>query len=92
MVLTLFKDGESKWSRCGPRTLLVSPGSATCGRPWETTDEYIIALNGDHSTMVKFSKHDDRDCARVRDVLKSYINSAVPTIRSRIDKEKNQRL
>ena len=42
--------------------------------------------------MVKFSKHDDRDCARVRDVLKSYINSAVPTIRSRIDKEKNQRL
>ena len=92
MMVTLFKDGESKWSRNGHCTLLVSPVSATCGRPWETSDEYVISLNGDHSTMVKFSENDRSDYPKVRDVLKSYINSAVPTIRSRMTEGENQRL
>lgn len=91
-MLTFLKDEESRWSRCGPRTLLVSPVSATYGRPWEITDEYIISLNGDHSTMVKFSRNDRSDYPKVCDVLERYIDAAVPTIRSRMDKEENQRL
>ena len=91
-MLMLLKDGESRWSRCDPGTLLVNPYSATCGRPWETTDEYTISLNGDNSTMVKFSENDRSDYPKVCDVLESYIKSAVSTIRSRMNKEKNQRL
>lgn len=89
-MLTLSKDGELNWSRSGPRALLVSPFSATCGRPWETVDEYIISLNEDHSTMLKFSENDRRDYSKVCDVLESYLRSAVPTVRSRMNKEKNQ--
>jgi len=91
-MLTLPKDSESNWSRCGPHVLLVSFDSATRGRPWETTNEYKISLKGDHSTMVKFSENDRSDYSKVCNVLKSYANSAVPTIRSRMNKEKNQRL
>jgi hypothetical protein len=42
--------------------------------------------------MVKFSENDRSDYPKVCNVLKSYVNSAVPTIRSRMNKEKNQRL
>lgn len=89
---TLPKDSKSNWSRCGPRVLLVSPESATRGRPWETTNDYKISLKGDHSTMVKFSKNDRSDYSKVCSVLKSYVNFAVPTIRSRMNKEEDQRL
>ena len=91
-TVNAFKDGESKWSRSGSPKLLVSPFSATCGRPWETTVKYKISLNGDHSTMVKFSENDRIDYPKVCDVLESYLKSAVPTIRSRMSKGKNQRL
>ncbi len=42
--------------------------------------------------MVKFSENDRSDYSKVCNVLKSYVNSAVPTIRSRMNKETNQRL
>ena len=91
-MLTLVEDSELRWSRSGPRTLLVNPASASCGRPWERTDEYVISLNGDHSTMVKFSENDRSDYPKVCDVLESYTKSAVQTIESRMNEDRKHGL
>ncbi|KAK1751162.1 hypothetical protein QBC47DRAFT_392355 [Echria macrotheca] len=48
---------DGTWSRSGPPVLLVNPASATCN--WSRKDKSrTIPIDGDHSTMVKFSLGD----------------------------------
>ncbi|VUC32123.1 unnamed protein product [Clonostachys rosea] len=39
--------------------LLVNQHSATYGRQWETNEEYVRSIDGDHKTMIKFSPTSD---------------------------------
>ena len=83
---TVVQDPQTKqWTRTGPPALLVSPGSASCGRPWETGAEYAISLNGNHSDMVKFYSTGLDDYVIVRDVLQTYIKDACSIIKSRME-------
>jgi hypothetical protein len=77
---------SNKWSRTGPAELLVDPASATCGRNWETGDDYKISLDGDHSTMVKFSETDRNGYPKVRNVIEDFVEHAIPTIKSRLQR------
>jgi len=43
----------------GEPTVLVDIVSATHSRPWELEDRYILAINRNHSDLVKFSKQDE---------------------------------
>ena len=85
MKLKSWKDpGSKKWSRSGPATLLVNPVSATQGRSWETSDNYKVSINADHSGMVKFSEYDRDGYEKVRDVLKDFISHAGVVIGARM--------
>ena len=64
--------------------LLVDPASATHGRPWEFGDEYIVSLDGDHSTMIKFSGNDRDGYEKVCDVVQDLARNAVTVIEARI--------
>jgi hypothetical protein len=80
-----IQDDQSKrWSRNGPKVLLVDPASATHGRPWETGDDYILSLDGDHSTMIKFSENDRDGYEQVCDVVQDFIQNAGTVIGARI--------
>ena len=72
------------WSRTGPRRLLVNPASASQGRTWEVGDDFIISLNGDHSSMVKFSENDQNGYEKVLYVVQSLTSNANTAIEARI--------
>lgn len=47
------------WSRSGPKTVLVTPESATGGLyHTQTAPDLIFPINEDHSNMVKFAAND----------------------------------
>jgi hypothetical protein len=63
----------------GPPTILVDVSSATHGRPWEIEPHHIQPINRTHSTLVKFSCHDD-DYERVLGTLRRLTSAAVKAI------------
>jgi hypothetical protein len=70
----------------GPPTILVDVSSATHGRPWEIEPHHIQPINRTHSTLVKFSYHDD-DYERVLGTLrrlKSAAGKAIPRRATRL--------
>jgi hypothetical protein len=73
-----------RWSRSGPKVMLVDAASATCGRSWETGDNYVVSLDGDHSSMIKFSENDRDGYEKVRDVVQAFVKQANTVIRARI--------
>ncbi|MCJ1313277.1 hypothetical protein MMC25_006954, partial [Agyrium rufum] len=82
---TVIQDSKShRWTRTGPRELLVSPASAASGRHWETGDDYNISLNGDHSSMIKFSENDRDGYEKVRHVVQDFTRNACPVIEARL--------
>ena len=74
-----------EWSRKGALELLVNPASATCGRSWETGDDYVMSLDGDHSDMVKFSEFDRNGYEKICNVLTDFVKVAPSTIKARKD-------
>ncbi|KAI0896566.1 hypothetical protein F4806DRAFT_508444 [Annulohypoxylon nitens] len=80
---TVARDSDGKWSRTGPKEILVTPESATRGLYGDDTKRNsIFPINKDHSDIVKFSENDSdylvivrqlnqmfslRDTARVTD-------------------------
>ena len=86
-----MQDGESKdWSRNGPKVLLVNPASATHGRSWETGDDYVVSLDGDHSSMVKFSDNDRDGYEKVCDVIQDFTRNACTVIKARMQNISNE--
>ena len=65
--------------------LLVDPASATCGRSWETGDDYVMSLDGNHSDMVKFSEFDRNGYEKICKVLKDFVKVAPSIIKARKD-------
>jgi hypothetical protein len=73
----------SSWSRTGPKVLLVNSDSACCGRSWESTSEYKIGLNSNHSDMVKFEEYDSNDYDHVLRVFDEFVKDADIVIKKR---------
>ena len=65
---------------------MVKPESAASGRKWETGDEYVMSLDGNHSTMVKFNENDRGGYEKVRYVLREFILHANPVVEVRVQK------
>ena len=65
--------------------LLVNPESAACGRSWETGDDYVMSLEGNHSDMVKFLESDRNGYEKICNVLKDFIRIAPSIIKARKD-------
>jgi len=63
--------------------MLVGFHSATLGRAWETDEEYIIGLPGDHSTLVKLPEHPPDSYHKVYNVLEQFSLKAPLVIESR---------
>lgn len=63
--------------------MLVGFHSATLGRAWETDEEYIIGLPGDHSTLVKLPEHPPDSYHKVYNVLEQFSLRAPSVIKSR---------
>lgn len=68
----------------GPKAMLVPAASATCGRDWEKGNEFEIAINADHSSMVKFSENDRDEYGKVSDVLHDFVQTAATVIGARL--------
>jgi hypothetical protein len=77
----LFQDAESStgWSRSGTRKTLVDFHSATLGRSWETDEEYIVGLRGNHSSIVKLPEYDDGRYNKIRGILQKFL-AVAPTV------------
>jgi hypothetical protein len=66
----------------GTPVVLVDRSSATHGRHWEESDNFIKAMSRTHSDLVKFSKLDD-DYQIVLYCLRELTHNAVDLIESR---------
>ncbi|KAI1087501.1 hypothetical protein F5B19DRAFT_475367 [Rostrohypoxylon terebratum] len=56
---TVARDSDGKWSKTGPKEILVTPESATRGLYGDDTKhKSIFPINKDHSDIVKFSEND----------------------------------
>lgn len=60
--------------------MLVSQVSATLGRPWEYEDEFMIGLQGNHSTMVKLSEHSRSEYHKIYNVLEQFSRNSTKAI------------
>lgn len=65
---------------------MVKPESAASGRKWETGDEYVMSLDGNHSTMVKFDENDRGGYEKVRYVLRDFTLHANSVVEARVRK------
>ncbi|KAE8440868.1 hypothetical protein EG329_006366 [Mollisiaceae sp. DMI_Dod_QoI] len=82
---TIIEDQVTKkWTRAGPKKLLVNPASATFGRPWETSEDFKVSIDADHSNMVKFSRFDQDGYIKARDELRKFAEQAVFVIQQRL--------
>lgn len=59
----------------GEPRVLVNTSSATHCRPWEDISDHVCPLDRDHSSLVKFSDHDN-DYETVLGVLQIMIKNA----------------
>jgi hypothetical protein len=50
----------------------------------ENGDDYIVALDGDHSSMIKFSENDRDGYEKVREVIQAFVKDANTIITARI--------
>lgn len=76
-----------KWSRTGPKRLLVNPASATFGRSWETSDDFKVSIDADHSDMVKFPRFDQDGYVKARDELRKFAEQAILIIEQRFQQK-----
>ena len=81
----MLQDDEGKrWVRNGKMERLVSPESATYGRDWERGGDYVISINEDHSTMVKFAENDRDGFPKVCEVIEQFLYHAYGVIVARL--------
>ena len=73
-----------RWSWNGPLRLLIDSRSASHGRAWETGDNYIIRLNTDHSSMVKFTENDWDGYKKIQYILERFVKAVYLVINTRI--------
>ena len=79
-----MQSSSGEWSRTGKLRRLVTLSSACLGRPWETDEEFIIGLEGDHSTLVKLPDYyREKRYDRISDVLEKFLTVANEVIVSR---------
>ncbi|KAF9641127.1 hypothetical protein BFW01_g486 [Lasiodiplodia theobromae] len=50
---------DGKWKMAGPPRKLVDRSSATHGRPWNREEQFVKAINRNHSDLVKFEASTD---------------------------------
>ena len=79
-----IQNSSGQWSRTGRLRQLVTLPSASPGRPWEVDEEFIIGLEGDHSTLVKLPDYyGERRYERISDVLEKFLTVATDVVASR---------
>jgi hypothetical protein len=78
------------FSRTGPPKYLVDYQSATVRRAWETDEENIFGLYGNHSTMVKLPEDFDHDYEKIYEVLDKFSVVAPTVIMSRFGRPSDQ--
>jgi hypothetical protein len=61
----------------------VTPASATLGRRWETSEDYIVSIDADHSDMVKFPQPDQDGYIKARYELRKFAEQAIVVIERR---------
>jgi hypothetical protein len=56
------------------------------GRPWETSGDFKVSIDADHSDIVKFTQFDQDGLVKALDVLRAFADEAIPVVESRITK------
>ncbi|EFQ30905.1 uncharacterized protein GLRG_06049 [Colletotrichum graminicola M1.001] len=74
---TVQRDDEGNWRKTGPASLLVTQKSATATGLVAVADEDNIALNADHSGIVKYSSRGQGDYPTVRRRLMDCVERAI---------------
>src|SRR3954451_2561140 len=75
---------SGEWSRTGKPRQLVTLLSASLGRPWEIDEEFVIGLEGNHSTLVKLPEYyGEKRYERISDVFEKFLNVATDVVASR---------
>ncbi|KAK1579705.1 uncharacterized protein LY79DRAFT_652008, partial [Colletotrichum navitas] len=74
---TVQRDDEGNWRKTGPASLLVTQKSATATGIVAVADEDNIALNSDHSGIVKYSSRGQGDYPIVRRRLIDCVERAI---------------
>ncbi|KAK1999116.1 hypothetical protein LX36DRAFT_633060 [Colletotrichum falcatum] len=95
---TIQLDAEGNWRKTGPASLMVTQKSATATGLVAVADEDNIALNADHSGIVKFSSRSQGDYPTVRRRVMDCVERAKLDVPKRfvehsfeqVDKEKVQ--
>jgi hypothetical protein len=65
--------------------MLVGFHSATLGRHWESIDqEYIIGLQGNHSTCVKFPEFSVTNYHKVYNIIEQFVAASPSVIEARL--------
>ncbi|XXH04158.1 Peptide chain release factor 1, mitochondrial [Hypoxylon texense] len=78
---TAIQNQGDRWKMEGPRTVLVSPQSATHCRPWESGLEYRCPINRTHSEMVKFGPQDE-EYEKAVERIKGIVRRAPSSVKS----------
>ncbi|KAK2055217.1 hypothetical protein LY76DRAFT_520869, partial [Colletotrichum caudatum] len=73
---TVQRDAEGKWAKTGPASLLVTQKSATATGLVAVAEEDNIALNADHSGIVKYSSKSHGDYPTVGRRIKECVERA----------------
>ncbi|KAL7917792.1 hypothetical protein ACQKWADRAFT_273814 [Trichoderma austrokoningii] len=79
---TAQRGSDNKWELTGPCIKLVDTASATHGRYWEETGNYIKPIHRTHWDLIKFSQIDD-DYTTVSNCLLDLADSACEIIAKR---------
>jgi hypothetical protein len=64
--------------------LLVNPASATFGRPWETSGDFKVSIDADHSDIVKFPRFDQDGYIKAQGELRKFAAQAMIVIEKRL--------
>jgi hypothetical protein len=68
----------------GDPMVLVDKDSATHGRPWEMDSRFIIAIDRNHSDLVKFERYSD-DYERVLACIRLLLENSVDIVSRRFN-------
>jgi hypothetical protein len=68
----------------GDPIVLVDKDSATHSRPWETEPRYILAIDRNHSDLVKFERYSD-DYERVLACIRMLLENAADVVLRRFN-------
>lgn len=69
IIYQFYEASPTSWVTKAGQERLLLPQTSTIGRHWENGNDYKMKIEGDHRTLVKFSRTDTSQYQRVKAVL-----------------------